>query len=101
MYGGDIMKPINFKESNEVLHKPSNMTDKECGSLHIYSDGKQCISCWKANWVERLKFLFTGKVWLGVMNGFTQPPVWNTINKPFEKEPGRIAKLLDTLSKIW
>ena len=48
------MKPINFKEVNKNLIKPSNMTDKECESLPIFNDGKECISKWSMNWKERL-----------------------------------------------
>lgn len=38
------MKPINFKEATKVLQRPSTMTDAECASLHVWSDGKQCVS---------------------------------------------------------
>ena len=55
------MRPVNFKESNFILHKPSSMTDKECG---------------KPTFRERLSILFFGKIWLSVFTGKTQPPVW-------------------------
>lgn len=41
------MLAIKFKEANKNLSKPENMTDEECGSLWVYSDGRQCISCWR------------------------------------------------------
>ena len=71
------MKPINFKEATIELKKPSSMTDEQCSSLHIHqtADGT-CISCWKASLWQRLKFLFDGKIWLGIVSGETQPPVW-------------------------
>ena len=69
------MKPITFVEHNAVLQKPANMTDKECGSLSVYRDGKQCISCWKMSFKERISALLFGKVWLYVLSGNTQPPV--------------------------
>lgn len=71
------MKPINFKEATIELKKPSSMTDEQCSSLHIRqtADGT-CISCWKASLWQRLKFLFHGKIWLGIVSGETQPPVW-------------------------
>ena len=75
------MKPIHFEESNKDLLKPKGMTDKECGSLPVYTDGVTCISCWKASLLDRIKLLFCGKVWLGVMSGETQPPVWLKIEK--------------------
>lgn len=69
------MNPINFPESNKTLLKPANMTDEECSSLHVFSDGKECISLWKMSWRERLSALFRGRVWVYVMMGQTQPPI--------------------------
>lgn len=70
------MKPIDFRQSTKVLQKPATMTDKECASLHVWSDGRQCVSCWKPTLGERLRVAFGGKVWLGVASGGTQPPVF-------------------------
>lgn len=57
------------------------MSDSECGSLWIYNDGSQCISCWKMSFIQRIKALLYGKVWLSVMSGNTQPPVWIDCDK--------------------
>lgn len=70
------IKPIDFKESNKVLTRPESMSDEECGSLFVFNDGQQNISCWKIPFWTRVKFLFHGKVWLGIVSGKTQPPVW-------------------------
>jgi hypothetical protein len=51
------------------------MTQEECADLPIWTDGVQCISCWKMSFRERLAALFFGKVWLTVVFGETQPPV--------------------------
>lgn len=69
------MKPINFEYSNKNLLKPEGMTDDECGSLPVYTDGKICISCWEPTWKERLSILLSGRIWLWVYSGQTQPPV--------------------------
>jgi len=69
------MEPIKFPEANKVLNKPQNMTDEECGALHVHNDGVYNLSCWKPSFKERLSILFFGKVWLWVMSGSTQPPV--------------------------
>jgi hypothetical protein len=76
------MKPIKFKEATIEIKKPSSMTDEECSSLHIYqnTDGT-CISCWTVSFWERMKFLFHGKIWLGILSGKTQPPVWLDCSK--------------------
>ena len=69
------MKPTKFSKANRNLARPSGMTEEECGSLPVYSDGKYCISCWEGTWRDRLRFLFTNKVWLWVWFGHSQPPV--------------------------
>lgn len=69
------MKPIKFSRSNKTLLKPSNMLDEECSSLDVYTDDKQCVSCWKMSLWERLSSLLFGKIWLYVLSGDTQPPI--------------------------
>ena len=69
------MKPIQFKQANKNLSKPTGMTDDECGSLPVHSDGKECISLWKMTWKERFSAFFFGRIWLFVVSGQTQPPV--------------------------
>ena len=81
------MKPIDFPQSTKVLQKPSTMSDKECSSLHVWNDGKQCVSCWKPTFKERINILFGGKVWLGVLSGKTQPPVFVSGEMVFETAP--------------
>ena len=81
------MKPIDFPQSTKVLQKPSTMSDNECSSLHVWNDGKQCVSCWKPTFKERMNILFGGKVWLGVPSGKTQPPVFVSGEMVFEKAP--------------
>lgn len=75
------MIPIEFKEQTKVLNKPESMTDEECSSLPVFNDGKQCISCWQLTFRERLKALLGGKIWLGILSGASQPPVWMSVEK--------------------
>ena len=70
------MKPIKFAEANKNLLKPSSMSDAECRSLWVYTDGRECVSCWKLTWAQRIKALLFGRIWLSVLSGQTQPPVW-------------------------
>ena len=93
------MKPINFKEATKVLQRPSTMTDAECASLHVWSDGKQCVSCWKPSVGERVRILFGGKVYLGVKGGGTQPPVFVTAESPFFRPPF-FARVKDKISNM-
>lgn len=80
------MKPIEFEGQTIVLQRPPGMTEAECGSLAILRLDGTCISCWKMGWKERLKALFTGKIWLGVLSGHTQPAVYVAIDQPFKIE---------------
>lgn len=96
------MKPIDFPQSTKVLQKPSTMSDKECSSLHVWNDGKQCVSCWKPTFKERINILFGGKVWLGVLSGKTQPPVFVSGEAVFNKQPlkDRISAFLAEAKKV-
>ena len=81
------MKPIKFKEATIELQKPKNMTEEECSPLWVFQDSKENISCWKAPFWTRVKFLFHGKVWLGILSGTTQPPCWvDVTNTVFLKD---------------
>lgn len=93
------MKPIDFEQSTKVLQRPSTMAESECQSLPVWNDGKQCVSCWKATFKERLRILFTGKVWLGVLSGKTQPPVFVSGEPVFENPPLK-ARILAFLAEI-
>ena len=70
------MKPIEFKEQTKILQKPASMTDDECIPLPVFNDKQCCISCWQPTWREKISILFYGKVWLSILSGNTQPPVW-------------------------
>jgi len=96
------MNPISFKEQTKILNKPEGMTDKECSPLPVWNgDSQRCISCWKANLKERLLFLFTGKIWLWVWYGQTQPPVCVDIIHPFRKTTKeKIKSLINIISRF-
>ena len=87
------MKPIQFKGHTIILQKPPNITKEECGDLAILQLDGTCISCWKMSLWERIKNLFTGKVWIGVLSGNTQPPIYLTTTQPFKIEDAE--KILD------
>ena len=70
------MKPIKFKQANKKLSHRPLYKDQECLSLWIYSDGYHCLSCWKMSLKQRLSALFFGRVWVCVLSGHTQPPIW-------------------------
>lgn len=68
------MKPINFKESNG---KHQGIPTLKFRTAH-----GEVISCWKGSLWERVKFLFTGKLWLAVIsNNQPMPKNYFTIHK--------------------
>lgn len=77
------MTPTKFEGQDTVLRKPGNMTDEECGPLPILRLQGTCISCWKMSWRERIKCFWQGYIWIGVLSGNTQPPIYVAIDKPF------------------
>lgn len=77
------MKPIRFKEQNCVYAE--NQPEYLPLPVHKTQNGTVC-SCWKLSFRERLKVLFTGKVWMLVLT-FNQPlqPQLPSIDTPFQK----------------
>ena len=75
------MKPVKFPQATTELKKPVSMSEEECAPLWVFQDGQQCISCWRLSFWERVKFLLHGRIWLGILSGQTQPPVWLSAEK--------------------
>lgn len=91
-----VLSPIKFPEANKNLLKPESMTDEECSSLWVYTDGTQCISCWKMSIKQRLSALMHGRIWLSILSGKTQPPVWlDSGETVFVKSIKEAKKILD------
>ena len=67
---------VEFPEVNAHLGKPIDMSDEECGTLPVYTDGTQCISCWRLTPEEMEHVQKTHCVFVGVHSGRTQPPIW-------------------------
>jgi hypothetical protein len=76
------MKPVDFKQSNIVLGK----NQPEYLDLPVFTNDEMTVSCWKLTWRERLKLLFTGRLWLTQLN-FSQPlqPQAPTVDSVFEE----------------
>jgi hypothetical protein len=75
------MKPIKFAEVNITFAKDQ----PEYQPLPAFRDpGPEgaVISCWRLSWRERIKLLFTGKLWLSLWS-FHKPltPSLPTVNK--------------------
>lgn len=83
-----MANPVDFEQSNRNFTHPS----PEISDMPVYDDGEQLISCFEFTPGERIEFLRTGKIYLGIL-GTQQPPVWITSFPPsgLEKDDGRNA----------
>lgn len=52
--------------------------------LPVFTDGKECISCFQMDEEEIAEVVRTGRIWLRVFSGRTQPPVAVDVFRPFE-----------------
>jgi len=83
------MRPVEFKYQNNVLQPSDKKYSKNVTGidpLPIWTDGEQCVSCWRMSWRERLSALVFGRVWLAILSGRTQPPVWVGASRDYLKE---------------
>lgn len=80
------MKPIEFPEVNLRLTPPAGMTDEQCGTLPVFTDGQQCASLWSLSIGDRIRVLLFGRVWL-IVTGTVHPPVLLVAEKTIFKIP--------------
>lgn len=66
------MKPIEFPEHNVVFAKDQPEYKPLPAFREPNSEYGEVVSCWKLSFTERLRILFTGKMWVSLM----------TFNKP-------------------
>jgi len=72
------VKPIQFIYSNRMLQPSGARYSKNVAgvdTLPIWTDGEQCVSCWKMSLRERLSALLFGRAWLAILSGESQSPV--------------------------
>ena len=79
------MKPIDFPERNIVFAK----NQEPYLPLPAYQDDRQggrIFHCWQLTFKERIKILWTGILWINVLN-FKQPPqpIKPMVDRPFFK----------------
>lgn len=67
------MHPIEFPEHNAVFAK-DQPPYKPLPVFKEESSRGELISCWQLSWRERLRILYTGKLWLAMLT-FNKPPM--------------------------
>lgn len=76
------MHPIDFPEGKHIFaeHQPEYQRLPTAVSAH--TDGCTA-SCWKLTWRERLRLLFTGRLWIEQLT-FHRPlqPIRPSVDKP-------------------
>lgn len=97
------MTPSSFKYANRLLgapkgHVPEESPVGEIMALPVWTDGQQCVSCWKATWRERISLLLFGRLWIAVWMGSTQPPICPTITRTYLRETPPAEKWLKRFS---
>jgi len=77
-------KAVVFPEKNFTYKRPENLTEEQCRDLPCFRCSTHTVSCWEFPFRDRLRFLFTGRLWLYLMmNG--HPPVALMAESPFPK----------------
>jgi len=76
-----IMRLIEFEEQNAIIAE--NQDEYENMPAHVFDN--QLVCCWKLSMRERIKILFTGKIWHFILTGKkpVQPQALTT-EYPFE-----------------
>ena len=75
------MKAVEFKHQNSVFAE-DQPEYTALPSLKIEGSEGHVISCWQMSFKERIKVLFTGKVWLDLLS-FNKPltPSFMSVNR--------------------
>lgn len=81
------MNPVTFPGANRDLQRPAGMTEEQCGSLPVFTDGVTCLSEWELTEEELRWIIATKRVRLWVWSGSTQPPVALSVVSAPEEPP--------------
>lgn len=87
------MKPVKFKHSNVTFAK-DQPEYQPLPALKLDTPEGEVISCWQMSFKERVKVLFTGKIWVSLMS-FNKPltPSYISVNrKDVYSHPDDIVK---------
>ena len=65
------MKPVEFKEQN-VVYAENQKPYLPLPAFKADTPRGEVVSCWELNFIERVRILFTGKLWVSLMS-FDKP----------------------------
>jgi hypothetical protein len=66
------MKPTKFKQQNITFANKQTSHIAIPAFKHPFDPRGEVVSCWKMNLWERIKVLFTGRIWVSLLS-FNQP----------------------------
>ena len=66
--------PIKFNGYNRILNPPPD--SENVLPLPIFRNGKCCVSCWQLTKEELAEINRTGRVYISIFSGETQPAVY-------------------------
>jgi hypothetical protein len=72
-----MANPIPFCGSNKRL-TPAKGTEDNVSILHVHSNGRENISCWRLAPEELAHVQKTGEIWVSVASGESSPPIFIT-----------------------
>ena len=76
------LRPVSFPGADVIMKPPTNWDAEsygDCQELPVMRRDGVSISCWQAGWLDRLSFLWCGRIYLHVVGG--QPPVMLVIGE--------------------
>lgn len=79
------MKPLNFDAANIMFAENQPQYETLPARVCLIDEDGEVTTCWSLSWKERLKLLFTGRLWLSVLT-FNNPlqPQRPSVECPFE-----------------
>ena len=96
------MKPIEFEHQNVIFAK-DQPEYQPLPALKLNTEQGEVISCWRMSLKERLKVLFTGKVWVS-LTMFNKPltPNYLSVNrKEVYSHPSDVYGFKNKIKKLF
>lgn len=67
---------VDWPGANKSLGPPPGKDESQVRTLRVFSNGVECVSCWQLDEEELAEVVRTGKVFVSIFSGSSQPPVY-------------------------
>lgn len=67
---------VKFPGANRSYGPPAGVTEEQCATLHVFSNGACLVSCWEFTDEEIAEIVRTRRAFLSVWSGGTLSPVF-------------------------